>query len=384
MRVGITTFGCDAGRSGIGRYAAQLIRELPRLDPDGDDEYEVLVHRAERDAFVRETTAAVRELPGRLTHPLADIAWHQSALPAWCALRGYDVLFLPAGNRRLPAWCPCPTVGTVHDFAALHIAGKYDPARVFYIRHVLPALMRRLDHVLTVSENSRRDIVEHGHVPPERVTVTPLACDPAVFHPRDTAASRDLLSRELGLDRPFVLYVARLEHPGKNHVGLIRAFASLKAAHPDLPHQLVLAGPDWTRAGEIRREAAASPACADIRLPGAVRVDLLPHLYAACDLFVFPSLYEGFGLPVLEAMASGVPVACADVSSIPEVAGDAAERFDPSSVQEIRDAIDRVLHDASGRAARVQAGLRRAAQFSWEKTALRTRDVLRRVAGLPA
>lgn len=380
MHVGITTFGCDAGRSGIGRYAAQLIRELPRLD--GPEDYEILVHRAEREAFVpADTRALVRLLPGHLTHPIPDIAWHQAALPAWCALRRYDALFLPAGNRRLPLWCPCPTVGTVHDFAAIHVAGKYDPARVFYIRHVLPALMRRLDHVLTVSECSRGDIIEYGGVLPERVTVTPLAVDPTVFHPRDPSADPDLLRRELGLARPFVLYVSRIEHPGKNHAGLIRAFTILKTRHPDLPHELLLAGPDWSGAAEVHRLAAASSCAADIRFLGALRADLLTHLYAAADLFVFPSLYEGFGLPVLEAMASGVPVACSNVSSIPEVAGDAAELFDPEDPEGMAAVLDRVLSDPSGRAGRVARGLKRAGEFSWERTARATRDVLRRVAG---
>lgn len=380
MNFGITTFGCDAGRSGIGRYATQLIRELPLLT-DGPDRYEILVHRSERDAFVpSDTVAKVHVLPGRLTHPVPDIAWHQAALPAFCAWRKFDALFLPAGNRRLPLWSPCPTVGTVHDFSALHVVGKYDPARVFYIRKVLPALMRRLSHVLTVSECSRKDIVEYGGVPPDRVTVTPLAVDPVMFHPRDPAVTSDLLSRELGLTRPFVLYVSRIEHPGKNHVGLIRAFTTLKSRWKDLPHELVLAGPEWNGADEVHREAAASPFAADIRFPGPLRADVLSALYSAADLFVFPSHYEGFGLPVLEAMASGVPVACSNVSSIPEVAGDAAELFDPADPDGIATVMQRVLSDVSGRPARIRGGLARAGQFSWERTARMTRDALRAAA----
>ncbi len=380
MTFGITTFGCDAGRSGIGRYATQLIRELPLLT-DTPDRFEILVHRNERDAFIpADTSARVHVLPGRLIHPIPDIAWHQTALPAFCALRRYDALFLPAGNRRLPVWSPCPTVGTVHDFSALHVAGKYDAARVFYIRKVLPALMRRLTHVLTVSECSRKDIVEYGGVPPDRVTVTPLAVDPTMFHPRDRAVTADLLARECGMTRPFVLYVSRIEHPGKNHVGLIRAFSILKSRHKGLPHELVFAGPEWNGADEVHREAAASPVAPDIRFLGSLSADLLTALYSTADLFVFPSLYEGFGLPVLEAMASGVPVACSNVSSIPEVAGDAAELFDPEDPDGIATVMERVLFDVSGRAARIRGGIARAGQFSWERTARMTRDALRQAA----
>jgi glycosyltransferase involved in cell wall biosynthesis len=197
--------------------------------------------------------------------------------------------------------------------------------------------------------------------------------DHGAFHPRDREETREALRRELGLARPYVLFVSRIEHPGKNHVGLIRAFALLKSRHPDLPHELVLAGPDWTRAEEVHREATGSPASADIRFLGSLRADLLSRLYAGADAFAFPSLFEGFGLPVLEAMASGVPVACSNVSSIPEVAGDAAEMFDPSDPGAIADAL--------GREARVAAGLARAATFSWQRTAEATREVLRRAAG---
>ena len=277
-------------------------------------------------------------------------------------------------------WSPCPTVGTVHDFSALHVAGKYDAARVFYIRKVLPALMRRLTHVLTVSECSRKDIVEYGGVPPDRVTVTPLAVDPTMFHPRDRAVTADLLARECGMTRPFVLYVSRIEHPGKNHVGLIRAFSILKSRHKGLPHELVFAGPEWNGADEVHREAAASPVAPDIRFLGSLSADLLTALYSTADLFVFPSLYEGFGLPVLEAMASGVPVACSNVSSIPEVAGDAAELFDPEDPDGIATVMERVLFDVSGRAARIRGGIARAGQFSWERTARMTRDALRQAA----
>lgn len=379
MTFGVTTFGCDAGRSGIGRYAVSLLREFAR-DPAGDD-IEVLVHRAERDTFLAEAPGLrVAALPGVLTRPLADIAWHQSALPAWCAARRYDALFLPAGNRRLPAWCPCPTVGTVHDFSALHVESKYDRARMAYILKVLPALMRRLDHVLTVSESSRRDIIEYARVPPDRVTVTPLGVDHERFRPAADPAAARQAAAALGVTRPFVLYVSRLEHPGKNHAGLIRAFGLLAERRRDLPHDLVLAGPDWSGVEHVRAEAARSPVADRIRFLGSLPGDALTALYQAADLFAFPSLYEGFGLPVLEAMACGAPVACANVSSIPEVAGDAAALFDPADPGAVADALESVLAHPSESARLRAAGLARAATFHWARTARMTREVLHRVA----
>ena len=374
MRIGATTFGCDAGRSGIGRYAIQVLAAMGRAA--AGDTIEVLAHAAERETFLPPGSPPALKpfvLPGLLTHPVADIAWHQAILPAWAAARRWDALFLPAGNRRLPAFAPCPTVGTVHDLAAFHVEAKYDAARMFYIRRVLPALSRRLDVVLTVSESSRRDLVELAGVDPARVVVTPLGVDHDKFRPEARAGGSD--GRP-----PYVLYVSRIEHPGKNHVRLIRAFERMKARRPDLPHRLVLAGPDWTRADEVKKAAAASPVAAEIEMPGAVPGSALPGLYASADVFVFPSQYEVFGLPILEAMACGVPVACSNVSSMPEVAGDAAVLFDPADEDAISAALETAITDETGRTERVARGLTRAKGFTWDATARLTLQAIRAAA----
>jgi glycosyltransferase involved in cell wall biosynthesis len=378
MLVGMTTFGGDGGRSGIGRYVSQLVRTLPEAGPE--DRFEIMVHASERGAFVEpEAGVDILEFPGTMSRPISDVAWHQIGLPLVAAWRRFDVLFLPAGNRRLPAWCPCPTVGTVHDFSSLHVPGKYDSSRMTYIRRVLPALMRRLDHVITPSESSRRDVIDTAGVPPEKVTVTPLGVDLDRFHPMDPLETGPRLAAGLGISQPFILYVSRIEHPGKNHVRLIRAFSRLKV-RTGLPHLLVLAGPDWFRSEAVHREAASSPVCRDIRFAGHVSANELTDLYAAADAFVFPSLYEGFGLPVLEAMACGTPVACADTSSLPEVAGDAAVLFHPEDEDSMADAIESILGDPARRAALVAAGMARAREYTWERTALATMEVLRGVA----
>jgi glycosyltransferase involved in cell wall biosynthesis len=379
VRIGVTTFGCDAGRSGIGRYARELLREFAS-DPGGD-EVEVLVHRDERHALADFEGLRVVETPGLMQHPVADIAWHQAALPAWAAWRRWDVLFLPSANRRLPLACPCPAVGTVHDLAQFHVDEKYDAARMFYVKRVLPAMVRRLDHVLTVSGSSRDDIVRFLHVPPERVTVTPLGVDHGRFRPLPAREAARIAARH-GVAGPYILYVSRIEHPGKNHVGLIRAFSIVKR-RSRIPHVLALVGPEWTRADEVRAEAARSPCASDIRFLSAVPGDDLPGLYAGADLFVMPSLFEGFGLPVLESMACGVPVACSNVSSMPEVAGDAGVPFDPRDDASIADAMERVLSDRKLRADLARRSIERAAGFTWERTARMTLDVLRQAARGP-
>jgi glycosyltransferase involved in cell wall biosynthesis len=382
MKVGITTFGGDGGRSGISQYIVQLIREFAR-QPDGCT-FEVIGYGNERSVFVPPSNS-IAYLPfgDHLRSPVRNILWHQSSLPRRCNERGFDVLFLPAGNRRLPVSAPCPTVGTVHDFSSIHVPGKYDRARMFYITRVLPFLIRRLTHVLTVSESSKRDIVEYAGVPEERVSVTPLAANPDVFAPRDKEDALALLSPKYPLLRPpIILYTSRIEHPGKNHARLIRAFTELKRVD-QIPHQLVLAGSDWGRADQVRRAAEESGFAADILFTGFVPAQDLPLLCQAADIFVFPSLYEGFGLPILEAMACGTPVACSCISSMPEVAGDAAILFDPYSENSIAAAIRSMItaSDSSDlRKLLAARGLDRSQQFSWSKTAARTLEVIRSVA----
>lgn len=373
MKVGFVTSGCDGGRSGIGQYALQMAARFPAEQLD-------LVTDAAEAALWRGAAPDARAVcvPAAFGAPFASICWTQAGLPALSAMRGHDVLFLPAANRRVPFAAAAPTVGVVHDLAGFHVEGKYDPARMAYIRHVLPALVGRLTHVITVSEASKRDIVAFTRVPADRVTVIPLAADLAAFSPERRAGALPALARRLTLPRRYILYVSRIEHPAKNHVRLIAAFERLKDA--GLPHALVLAGPDRERAHEVHRRAAASRYADAIHFTGFLDGADLPDLYRGADCVVIPSLFEGFGLPVLEAMASGVPVACSDGGSLPEVAGRAAIVFDPYDEGDMASAIHRLLTDPDARERCRAAGLHRVQQYSWDRTASATWRVIEGVA----
>jgi glycosyltransferase involved in cell wall biosynthesis len=380
MKVGISTFGGDGGQSGIGQYIIQLIAEFAR-QPDGCT-FDVMGYDDEQSVFLPESSGFTHLPFGeRLRSPLRNVLWHQSSLPRISRERAFDVLFLPAGNRRLPVYSPCPTVGTVHDFSSLHMSAKYNRAHHFYITQVLPFLIRRLTHVLTVSESSKRDIVEYAGVPEEKVTVTPLAADPNVYSPRDPKEALALVSPRHAVRPPFILYTSRIEHPGKNHERLIRAFAELKRTER-IPHQLVLAGANRERASEVHRTAQESGFAQDILFTGFVANQDLPLLYQAADIFVFPSLYEGFGLPILEAMACGTPVACSNVSSMPEVAGDAAILFDPADERGIASAMRKIITGTDLRKDLAVRGLERSRRFSWARTAAQTLGAIRSAGGV--
>lgn len=374
MRIGITTFGGDGGKSGISQYIIKLLEEFANIGRRHD--IEVIVYRDEKAIFIppsADFAALLYEV--HLRTPVVNIAWHQVSLPRLCRERAYDVLFLPAGNRRLPVHVGCPTVGTVHDFSSIHVSGKYDAGRMFYIRHVLPFLIRRLSHVITVSESSCRDIVEYAGVAQRRVSIIPLGVDHKTFHPRDKAECARQMAQKYGFQPPYILYISRIEHPGKNHARLIEAFSRLKAKAA-VPHQLVLAGSDWTRAEDVHKAAAASACAKDIVFTGFVPGADLPTFYGGAELFVFPSLYEGFGLPLLEAMVCGAPVACSNLSSMPEVAGDAGVLFDPYDEDDMARAMERVLLDPPFRENLVQLGLERARRYTWASTARKTLEVI--------
>lgn len=377
MRIGITTFGCDSGTSGISQYTIRLIEHMSRIVRD--DSIEVLVYEDEQDIFVPPDIDVDVFYAGKsLRSPVKDIIWHQFTLPRICRERKYDVLFLPAANRRAPLSLSCPSVGTVHDLSWRHVPDKYDRLRLFYLNHLLPIAMRRLSHVIAVSASSKKDMCTYTRVSPDNISVVHNGIDHDVFFPLNKEDAKKNAQERLGIDTPFILYISRLEHPGKNHVRLIQAYEELKHA-AGIPHSLVLVGSDYRGAKEIHARAKASPFAENIIFTNYVPNNKLPVLYTAADVFIFPSLYEGFGLPVLEAMACGTPVACARTSSLPEIVGNAAITFDPLRISEITTALRTLTTDKDEWLLRRQEGFAQAGAFSWERTAEATLSLVRNV-----
>ncbi|MFC1735273.1 glycosyltransferase family 4 protein [Candidatus Hydrogenedentota bacterium] len=376
MKILVSTFGGDGGKSGIGQYIIHLLREFPRLAPDV--QFDILMFEGEEELYIADPGRTKAIIVGKhLSNPMKNLLWQQFAMPRLCYREKYDLLFIPAGNRRMPFWAPCSSVGTFHDLAILHVPGKYDKIHTFYNRFILPVLARRLTKVITISEFSKRDLVDYVRVPEGRVEVIMLAADSNRYFPRDKMESGQRVAEHYGFRLPYILYISRIEHPGKNHIRLIRAFGRLKE-EDNLPHQLVLAGSDWHGAEKVHEEAALCGASKDIIFTGFVDQEDIPLLYCGADAFAFPSLFEGFGLPILEAMASGVPVACSNASSLPEVAGNAAQMFDPKDEDSIEDALRQVLLNEATRSNLIARGHVQSGKFSWEKTATRTLNVFRK------
>jgi glycosyltransferase involved in cell wall biosynthesis len=278
-----------------------------------------------------------------------------------------------------PLGCPVPVVVSVHDVSFLENPEFFPAARAIQLRWTVARTVRMAAAILTVSEFSRNAISKAFHLDPARITVAPNAASPC-FRPINRQAAVNWVRSRYRIDAPFILTVGDLQ-PRKNQIGLVRAFADMVRAHPEVRHHVVLAGKDTWHGSEVRKAAAASGVADRIHFTGFVTDQDLLQLYNACELFVFPSFYEGFGLPVLEAMACGRAVACSNLSAVPEVADAAGILFDPRSTHEIARAMLDLILDAELRGRVERLGLQRATHFSWQEAARRTLDVYYEVAG---
>lgn len=278
-----------------------------------------------------------------------------------------------------PLACPVPVVATVHDVSYLEHPEYFTRERALQLKWTVRRTVQRAAKILTGSESARNSILKvYGGLAEDKVVVVPIAASPAFRRISREAAAAAVCDR-FALAAPFLLGVGDLQ-PRKNQIGLIRAFARLTREYPQLPHNLVLAGkPTWF-APRIYQAARESGVADRIRFLGFVSDQELLHLYNACDVFVFPSYYEGFGIPVLEAMACGRAVVCSNTSSLPEVADGAGLLFDPYSVNEMVRAMADLLLDSELRSRMERLGLQRAAQFSWKRAAQETLDVYYTVA----
>ena len=278
-----------------------------------------------------------------------------------------------------PLACPVPVVVSVHDISFVEHPEYFTWTRAMQLRFTVPRTMQRAVKVLTPSEFSRSAILRGYRLDPARVEVVPIAMS-SMFRPIAREVAAAAVKRRHGITGPFILTVGDLQ-PRKNHIGLIRAFERLIAAHPKLPHQLVIAGKDTWFAGKVHAAARSSAVSSRIRFTGWVSDEDLLNLYNSCDVMTFPSFYEGFGLPILEAMACCRAVACSNSSAMPEVADSAALLFNPDSTDEIVRALRYLLLDAELRSRMERLGQARASLFTWERTARRTLEIYYEVAG---
>ncbi|MFZ4767584.1 MAG: glycosyltransferase family 4 protein [Roseimicrobium sp.] len=375
MHIALSTSVMQRGKSGVGQYVLALAQAMLRHA----DEHEFSLFVLEEDMplfhFAHGKMGLI-PVAEKWRPAVKNIGWHQAILPG--LLRGMraDVLHVPS-YRRMLGTKPCALVSTIHDLAPFHVRGKYDLARMLYGRVAVKWLARRQDEIIAVSTSTAVDIRRFFGIPLDRQNVVLNGVDHERFTVGDAEAARIGAKACYGLDAPFFLYVSRLEHPAKNHVRLIEAFNAFKQA-TNSPWLLALGGSDWHGASAIHAAAQASPFAKDIRFLGFVPDEVLPDLYRAAHAMVYPSLFEGFGLPPIEAMACGCPVVSSARGALQEVIGDAALRIDPDRVASISGGLARIASSPELRRDLVARGLANARRFDWNTNADRVLEVYRR------
>lgn len=372
MRVGINGTFIDKPMTGSGQYVRNLLLQLVTMA-----DIEVIVFCPSK-ANAREAEALLKEAAHhkslrivRLKTPvggnLEKVWFEQVALPGACWAESVDLLHVPYfGSPLRPT---CPTIVTVHDLISLVLPHYRSSLLVRAYAALVSAAAKRVDIVIADSQHTKSDIVRLLGIPGERVLVVPLACEER-FHPVREVEHLKGIRQKYGLAEDFILYMGGLDFR-KNVPLLIRAFAAT-----DGRWQLAIAGEPYTGRGslfpnlpEVASECGVEKRT---RFLGLVAEEDKPALYSMASLFVFPSIYEGFGLTPLEAMACGAPVLCSNATSLPEVVGDAAILFDPSDEKALAELLASVLPDDGRRNELRRRGLEQARKFSWRRTAEET------------
>jgi len=365
IRAALSASVIQRGKSGVASYVFGLLDGFRAIGPDID--LTILGFEEDRPFFEKYLDRVSWEPVAEKWRPaVRNILWHHTRLPAILRRLRIDVLHIPS-YRRIVWNPPAAQVVTIHDCAAFAVAGKYDAARMFYGRHVVSRLARGADAVMTVSEATAEDVARYFRIPNAQVVWNGI--DHGQYHPLPAAEIATTLAASFRQTRPYFLYLARLEHPGKNHLRLIEAFERFVAALPDRREDLILGGADWHGAEVIHARIAASPCKDRIRSLGFVSKGDLAALYGGATAMVYPSLFEGFGLPPIEAMACGCPVISSPRGSLREVVGNAAHLIDPENVADIAAALEAAPVTPAAREAWSRRGIERAARFHWDNAA---------------
>jgi glycosyltransferase involved in cell wall biosynthesis len=355
----IVTFASTYRQAGVSRFTEEMVRALQRRDTGAD--YSVFVNDTARGGFTDSAHMRFRYTRLPAIKPIVRIAWEQAILPVLAAR--LDVLHCPVNV--LPLATPCPAVLTIHDLTFLRYPERFKAERRGYLSALTRLSASRAAKIMTDSAHTKRDVMELLQVAGEKIEVVYPGLSQE-FHPLPESELAAFRQRQ-GLPDEFILFVGTLE-PRKNLDLLIQAYALLGARRlNDWP--LVIAGAKGWMFEQIFAEVERNGLADKVIFPGYVALEDLPHWYGAATVFVYPSLYEGFGLPPLEAMACGTPVIVSDASSLPEVVGDAGARVDPQRAEDLADTLAEVLQSKAKQEQMASAGLRQAASFTWDRAA---------------
>lgn len=366
-RIGIDITSALTQGGGIGRYTRELVRALVATDtPNNYTLFSAQTSQSSPVPFALTANPSVRYRRALLDERWLYRLWYRLRVPLPVqTFSGPIDLFHSPDFVLPPVSGQVPTLLTVHDLSFVHYPDTFPPSLVSYLNRVVPWSISRASHVLADSISTKRDLTAQWHVSPDKITVLYSGVSDD-YRPISDRSMLQQVKTKYGLDEsPYLLAVGTLQ-PRKNYEMLIRAFAPVAAAYP---HNLAIAGGKGWMEDTMMAEAARLGIGDRVRFLGFVADQDLPALYSAATLFVFPSIYEGFGLPVLEAMTCGTPVVVSDSSSLPEVVGEAGLLLPATDQDAWTESMKSLLADPAAQAALAQKGLKQASAFSWQHAA---------------
>jgi glycosyltransferase involved in cell wall biosynthesis len=372
MSIALDGLPLTTPKTGVGHYTFELASALAQCAPTQQFE---LVYPSSYAPVTLDNNPTGNSLPRNLKLervPVGPLArhWWSNGLPRYVRRNGIELFH--GTNYDVPLWRRCPTVLTIHDLSLLLYPQTHQKRSVRRARRRLPLMARMADAIIVPTESVRGEVCEHLKIARAQVFAIPEAAR-ASFRPTSAAEPTAVRGR-LGVQENFVLAVGTIE-PRKNLLLLISAFEALTRVQPDSELQLVIAGGHGWLSGPLFETLERSPVRNRILLTDYLHDDDLRGLYSSCRAFVYPSIYEGFGLPPLEAMACGAPVIASRIPTLIETLGSAAKFFNAQSSEQLAESILQVTTDLNLRESLISAGLRQAEKFSWERTAQATLEV---------
>lgn len=365
MRIGLDGIPLASAKTGIGHYTLELARALATIDTD--DEFELV------SPFAFNSSSFDEVLPANLKKVEARRRkfWWAVGLPMY--MRKSATSLFHGTNYEIPLLSKCPTILSIHDLSQLLYPETHLAQSVRRARYRLPLMARAATKIITATEYVKNEVVEHLKVNPAKIAVTPYA-PRRMFGPLSRSETEETRTR-LSIEENFILFVGTIE-PRKNLITLLGALSEILKS-TDLRPQLVIAGQEGWLTGETMNYVESERLADRVKFTGYITDEDLRALYACCTVCVYPSLYEGFGLPPLEAMSCGAPVIASNVASLSEAVGDAARLVPPTDTQKLAQAIVEMIRDEATRSHFSHAGLKHASQFTWERTARLTLEIYR-------
>lgn len=364
MKIGIDGRAAKWYRgTGIGNYTYQVINSLNQLDTCNN--YLLFMPDKCRNDINFNKNFNVRNIGENSGNGF----WNEVNIPNILHYNDVELYHVPQNGIGLPMDKPCKMVITLHDIIPYKMPETVGPSYLKIFLEQIPKIVPQCDGIITVSNFSKEDIMREFDYPGEKIFVTHLAPED-IYKPKDKRFSKGLINKLYGIENDYILYIGGFS-PRKNIIGLIEAFSKLVLKHKkDI--KLVIAGKKGLSYERYRNRAESLGILDKVLFPGFIPIEHLPFLYSAAELFVYPSFYEGFGLPPVEAMACGTPVIASNTTSIPEIVGNNALLINPWDTEELFQAMLKTLEDSSLRESLITKGFIRSSELSWDKTALHT------------